>query len=123
MYQLSRRQTKELANGKLLRIALPAPQTEQPDWLYWAQTVLAVERQAFRAARLTTVWCWHPSDSESELERQIGVILRDDQEPPHGRIPYAVEVIMVDVAARDETRGSYPAQWPAWPPESAANVR
>ncbi len=86
-FELSRRQTKELANGKLLRIALPAQQEGFDDWFHWAQTSLCVERQAIRGARLTTVWCWHPNDSESELERQIGCILRDDQEPPTAASP------------------------------------
>lgn len=113
LYQLSKRQLKELANGKLLRIAVPAPDGEIPaDLVEWARSVLEVAPQCVRRARLTNVWCVRSEDKNCQVEYQIGRILRDNQEAPQGQIPYSVEVILVDLAERVETRGSYPAQWP-----------
>jgi hypothetical protein len=111
-YALSGRQSKELNNGKLLRIAVPAPEEIQHDWIAWARQQLDVPPQCVRRARQTNVWCHRCEDRQSPVGYLVGEILRDQEDPPRGQISYSVEVILVELAARDETRGSYPAQWP-----------
>lgn len=111
-YCLSKRQVKELANGKLLRIALPAPQTTPQSWRRWATEQLPEVADAICEARLSTVWVYRPGRSDNPIETQIGVILRDDQTAPYGAVPIEVSVVIVELLTRREPRGVYPVQWP-----------
>jgi hypothetical protein len=112
-YALSNRQLKELANGKLLRIALPIPEQPADDWITWARQSLDVTPQYVIRARTSDVWCYRAGDQQSPVEYQVGKILLDDVEAPLGSIVYCVSVVIAELCAREEPRGKFPAQWPA----------
>lgn len=112
-YELSNRQLKELANGKILQIALPVPTDDQPDLVSWARLSLAVAPQYVQRAEESEVWCAAHRESDHEIERQIGRILRDHEDAPLLHITYSVAVVVVELSARDQHRGKYPVQWPA----------
>jgi len=111
-YLLSNRQRKELANGKLIRVALPIPETPQMDLLDWARQHLDADPATIRRARQTNVWCCRTDAAQSRVEHQVGRILRDSQDCPPGQIVYSVDVVMVELSTRPTPRGEYPAQWP-----------
>jgi hypothetical protein len=112
-YALSNRQMKELSNGKLLRITLPIPEQPAADWIAWSRQSLEVAPQYVVRARPADVWCYRAGDQQSPVEFQIGKIILDDVEPPMGAIVYCVAVVIVELCAREEPRGKFPAQWPA----------
>jgi hypothetical protein len=117
-YALSNRQSKELANGKLLRIALPTPDTAGEDWTdrdwrdFAQRSLPEVDPAHVIHARLDDVWCVRRASSPSPLEVAIGAILRDQVEPSYGEIPFLAEILLVDLCARTRPRGEYPPQWP-----------
>jgi len=111
-YAISNRQLKELANGKLLRIALPVPTDDQTDLVAWAGASLEVAPEYVRAAAEDEVCCVAHPNSDHEVERQVGRILRDQDSPLPGAILYYVAVVIVELSARDQPRGKYPPQWP-----------
>jgi len=112
-YALSNRQLKELANGKLLRVAIPVPTDDQPDLVAWARAVLQVAPQYVLRAEEDEVWCAAHRASDHAIEAQVGRILRDHETPTDGGIVYSVAVVIVELCARDRPRSSYPPQWPA----------
>jgi hypothetical protein len=131
IYHLSKRQLKELANAKCLRIALPYPDQgipgahvhhdgtlDPPDagqepLVAWASQVLdlaSFESQAdITWAEIATVAVdptAHGSGSLGALLGQISTI----------RVPWMVRIlcVVVELAARRQPRAPYPTQWPAY---------
>ena len=116
-YHLSKRQLKELANGKRLQIALPDPTGSdagyQPEPACWAASVLPdVEPSWIRAAARESIEVFSEAGQASQLADEIGSIYLADM-PQTDRLHWWVEVIVVTLCQRDRPRSTYPVQWPS----------
>jgi hypothetical protein len=116
-YYLSKRQLKELANGKRLQIALPDPTGsdagQQPDPSRWAASVLQdVDATWIRAAARESIEVFSEAGQASQLADEIGSIYLANM-PQTDRLHWWVEVIVVTICQRDKPRSTYPIQWPA----------
>ncbi len=111
-FLLSNRQRKELDNGKLIRVALPHPDSDIDDYAAWSAQHLDADPAEIRDARPGHVRCYSAPGSGSKVADDIGVIERDDHRAPWGRLSYRVEVVIVDLSQRPTPRGEYPVQWP-----------
>lgn len=111
-FLLSNRQRKELENGKLIRVALPHPDSDVDDYVAWSAQRLDVDRDAIRDARPGHVRCYASPGSGSRVGDDIGVIEREQHRAPRGRLSYRVEVVIVDLCDRPTPRGEYPVTWP-----------
>ena len=113
-YALSNRQLKELANRKRLTIALPAPPADRRvgDWLAWSRAALPdVPAEWIRGARLDEVTVSTIGIGTAAIEDAIGAIARDPAYVDE-TLTWRVVVVLVTIATRDQTRGTFPPQWP-----------
>lgn len=111
-FLLSNRQKKELENGKLIRVALPHPDSDISDYVAWSAEVLDVKRGDIRDASPGHVRCYSSPGGGSKVADEIGVIEGRTQRAPFGRLSYRVEVVTVNLCERPTPRGEYPVQWP-----------
>lgn len=107
-YTLSKRQMKEIANGKTLRIALPAPDEEVPDLTKWIRAHLWLPPG-------TIVW------DEQEVDLPVypltkptglGDLLGQIANRGEGGFRILVCAIVFNLSSRRAQRGQYPTQWP-----------
>jgi hypothetical protein len=91
-YRLSTRQRKDLlARAQTLRIALPAPADDPPDWVAWARSALDPLDQEYVTAAEVDVLTVRPPMGRDGLASVIGDITTDD----HAGLCWRVEVVIV----------------------------
>jgi len=110
-YRLSKRQVKEIGNGKRLRIALPAPTVGFGDPLKWATGCLTLPT----GVRITSAE--HRLIGVSPTRRpagSLGVLLGDIRHDDPDGWEIAIDVVLVDLhSGTRKPRGRFPTQWPA----------
>jgi hypothetical protein len=112
-YRLSKRQLKELANGKTLQIAVPDTAAEDCEdlGLWAAERLPDVEREWIRATRRESIEITPPTGEQGDMAAALGHILRE-QDRWEGLV-WFVEVVTVSICTRAKSRGTYPVQWPS----------
>ncbi len=112
-YRLSKRQLKELANGKTLQIAIPDTAAEDCEDLggWAAERLPDVEREWIRATGRESIEITPPTGEHGDMAGVIGHILRA-QDRWEGLV-WFVEVVTVTICTRAKSRGTYPVQWPS----------
>lgn len=125
-YHLSRRQAKELDNGKSLTICLPYPDKGIPGahihhdgrgaapadaLLRWGRASLTLPEGAeIVEATVEQIPVQLPPSGSGGLASILGTIHHSDR-PARGIICRVVCVVLI-ITSRSRPRGNYPGQWP-----------
>lgn len=107
-YHLSSGQLKSLLlRHTPIRIALPAPEDDPPDWLAWARSVLDDDVQDHLVSAVPDVIAVGPGAGHEGLESVIGRI-----EPRDRSLVWMVEVVVCDL---DPVKILHPRARTQWP--------
>ncbi len=110
-FLLSNRQLKELANGKLLRIALPHPPHRIDDYKAWVRHHLDVPEGTLMSDPEIVQITVNPLDRPGGLAAVVGSLVSQDRIKP-SHLTIEVECVVVEICATRTYRGRYPSQWP-----------